>query len=455
MLNAETLSHDPGRVSTKLSKSAAHGGGACGAIDVRSRIGGDMTTGRTHRGGLPCLGGSPIRLASIIKRLHVGGDETRLLTLARFFDPAVVDHVVIVVNPTDDERDERLGGMVGGYLDAGVEVLMLDKELLAPGRVSATRQFAEAFQVVRRLSREFSNRRIHVVDARLEFGTVFGLAAARLARVPVVVSTGYAPEYWRSAVRYPLGQLAFMSLDALISDAACTLAAYDEWRLSRHARLALIPNGIPPAIPHRPRDEVRAALGIPVDRPLVTQVARMIPRKGYETLIRAARLVVDRYPNASFLLCGFAESVEYRRQLERLARQLSLEDHMAITSYQGHIGDILGATDVFAHVSTFDSSPIAIHEAMSAGLPAVVSRTGGTSELIEDGDSGLLVPPGDPHATARAIGELLTDSELAGRLGAAARARYERRHRPEAMARAHERLYRELLCSRSTRRQRR
>src|SRR5262249_12732601 len=138
----------------------------------------------------------------------------------------------------------------------------------------------------------------------------------------------------------------------------------------------------------------------------------------------------------------------YRRGLQDLADALALGNRLAITSYQGPIGDVLGALDVFAHLSTFDSSPIAVHEAMSAGLPMVVSRVGGTPELVSHGVSGLLVPPGDPDAAATAILRLLRDRPLAERLAAAALARYEERHRPDTMARAHEELYRRLLHAR-------
>jgi glycosyltransferase involved in cell wall biosynthesis len=123
-------------------------------------------------------------------------------------------------------------------------------------------------------------------------------------------------------------------------------------------------------------------------------------------------------------------------------------------SYQGSIGDILGAADVFAHLSSFDSSPIAVHEAMSVGLPAVVSRVGGTPELVADGVTGLLVPPSDPEAAAAALLRILGDADLASRLGNAAVARYEQRHRPETMANAHETLYRELLSERRSPRRR-
>jgi glycosyltransferase involved in cell wall biosynthesis len=320
--------------------------------------------------------------------------------------------------------------------------------VLEPTRARRVAELADAATVLRRLAAVFRERRIDIVDGRLEFGAAFGVAAGRLAGVPVVVSTGYSPAYWQSLVRYPLGQLVLGSLDALITDASATIEDYDRWRVSRRARLVLIPNGILPAVATRPREEMRELLGLPPTGRVVGQVARMIPRKGYDVLIRSARLVVDREPDTVFLLCGFAEDPEYRRSLQALAASLALEDNVRITSHQGPIGDVLGAIDVFAHLSTFDSSPIAVHEAMSAGLPAVVSGVGGTPELVDHGSTGLLVPPGDPQAAAAGLLRLLHDQDLARRLGRGALERYQRRHRPETMALAHEGLYRELLQAR-------
>jgi glycosyltransferase involved in cell wall biosynthesis len=395
-----------------------------------------------------------IRVASVIKRLHVGGDETRLLNLARFLDKSTVHHVVVVVNPTDSERDSRIGEMLRRYHEAGIEVIVLGNELLGSKGSTRFAEPARAASVLRQLASVFRSRAVDVVDARLEFGTVFGLLAGRLAGVSVVVSTGYSPAYWSSAVRYPLGQLAFCSLDALITDASATVKEYSRWRMSRHARLEVIPNGIPAALPTLPRGEIRGMLELPDDGRVICQVSRMIPRKGYETLIRAAREVVKQQPDVYFVLCGFAEDPGYRQSLQQLVDSLSLQRHVRIMSYQGSIGDILGAADVFAHLSSFDSSPIAVHEAMSVGLPAVVSRVGGTPELVADGVTGLLVPPSDPEAAAAALLRILGDADLASLLGNAAAARYEQRHRPETMANAHETLYRELLSERRSPRRR-
>jgi len=174
----------------------------------------------------------------------------------------------------------------------------------------------------------------------------------------------------------------------------------------------------------------------------------MIEGKGYPTLLRAARRVLDAEPDVAFLLCGYAEEPAYRQSLVDLAARLRLGDRVVFTSHPGPVGEALAALDIYVRVSVMDSSPIGVHEAMSAGLPIVASRVGGVAELVRDEQDALLVPPEDPDAVGAAILRLLRDPALAAGLGASGRARYLERHTPERMTRASERLFERLLAER-------
>jgi glycosyltransferase involved in cell wall biosynthesis len=383
-----------------------------------------------------------LRVASLTRRLTVAGDETRLLNTAVAFDKSRVEHAVIVISPSSDEHEQWLGPMRDRYRAAGVEVLELRVQL--GGLLDVLRVVG----LVRRLAGELRRRRIDVLDARLGTPTATGLVAARLAGVPVVVSTAYYPSLWQTPLRVLVGQASLALVDALVSDARATLDAFDRWRWSRRAELVLIPNGIAPASSELSREAAREALGLPTDPEvrIVGQVSRMIARKGYECFLRAARRVVEQEPRVAFVGVGFvAEARTYHEQLVALRASLGLDDAVRLLSYPGPIGDVYAAIDVFAHLSTEDSSPIAIHESMSAGLPAVVSALPGNLELVEDGETALLVRPDDDADTAQAILRLLRDPALAARLGSGARRRYEERHAPVLMAEAHEALFRRIL----------
>lgn len=387
----------------------------------------------------------PIRVVSVTRRLTVAGDETRLLNTALGFRPERVEHTVVVVSPTDGEDERWTGPMLETYRRAGVDVVSLALQLRG---LRGAPNFA---RLLVRLTRLLRARRAHVVDARLGVPTTFGLVAAKLARVPVVVSTAYYPGIWTPPFKYVIGQACMFGVDALISDARATLDDFARWRWSDRAELVLIPNGIAAATSDLSVREARRRLGL-ADDPSVTvvgQVSRIINRKGYETFLHAARLLVDGDPSLQFVGVGFvAEDRAYIESLEALRARLRLVDHVQLLSYPGPIGDVYRALDVFTHLSTEDSSPIALHERMSVGLPTVVTGLPGNLEIVEDGIDCLVVPADDAPAAAVAIRRLIDDPALGRRLGAAARARYERDHRPEVMADAHEALFRRLLAPR-------
>jgi glycosyltransferase involved in cell wall biosynthesis len=172
-----------------------------------------------------------------------------------------------------------------------------------------------------------------------------------------------------------------------------------------------------------------------------------MPFKGQDILIRAAAGALRQSQDLYLLLCGFAADPQYRQRLFDLAREEGVGDKVRIAGYQGPIGDVWSLVDVHAHPTLLDSSPIAIHESMALGLPAVVSDEAGIPELVADGVSGIIVPKGDVQACEAGLSRLLDDPELCNSLGAGARARYLTYHTPEVMTRTTENLFEELVRS--------
>ena len=114
------------------------------------------------------------------------------------------------------------------------------------------------------------------------------------------------------------------------------------------------------------------------------------------------------------------------------------------TGQRADVARLLGALDIFVLPSLREALPIAVMEAMAMGLPVVATRVGGIPEVVEDGMTGCLVPPGDEAALAAALGRLVADPALAARLGAAGRARVQAQFTVEQMVRRVEHLYDEL-----------
>jgi glycosyltransferase involved in cell wall biosynthesis len=167
-------------------------------------------------------------------------------------------------------------------------------------------------------------------------------------------------------------------------------------------------------------DGVRAELGIPEDAPVVGNIANFKAAKDHATLLRAAVLVRQERPDVRFLLVGQGP---LEPEVRRLAGELGLDGAVVFAGFRTDAQRLAAGFDVFTLSSTYEGLPIALVEAMALGLPSVVTRVGGTPEVLADGAQGLLVPPRDPAALAGGLLRLLGDPQLRGRMGAAARAR--------------------------------
>lgn len=208
-------------------------------------------------------------------------------------------------------------------------------------------------------------------------------------------------------------------------------------------RLAVIRNGVAVTPPARPREAVRNELrtgGCVVG--LI--VARVDGAKGHDTLLRAiATLGAVRQRLAVWVVGDGAQRV----QLERLAADLHLsDDAVRFLGARMDVPDLLYAADFFVLPSLTEGLPMSILEAMAAGLPVAATAVGGVPELVVDGETGILVPPGDLEALAGAMAKLAGSPELRRRMGCAGRARVEAHFTLDGMAAQYEALYREALA---------
>jgi glycosyltransferase involved in cell wall biosynthesis len=166
------------------------------------------------------------------------------------------------------------------------------------------------------------------------------------------------------------------------------------------------------------------------------QVAGLVPYKGQVLLVHAVGELVRAGYDVRALLVGDERiGPEFPRRLRESARALGVEDRIHIRGWPGNIADAWNLIDVHVHASFIDSLPNAAIEGMSLGKPAVVSAVGALPEHVDDGRTGLVVPPGDAGALAAALRRILDDPSLAARLGPGARERHLERFTPEVTAR--------------------
>jgi len=193
------------------------------------------------------------------------------------------------------------------------------------------------------------------------------------------------------------------------------------------------------------RAELRAALDVPLDAPLVGNVAALAPHKGQRYLVEAVPLLLKLVPAARVIIAG---SGELREALEARARELKLGPALVFAGFRPpeEVISLVKAFDVFVFPSVGEGLGSSLLEAMAAGTPIVATRAGGIPEIVEDGVTGLLVPPADPEALGLAIARLLRDRSLALRLAAAARIAVREHGSADRMVRETVDLYRDLVA---------
>jgi len=219
--------------------------------------------------------------------------------------------------------------------------------------------------------------------------------------------------------------------------------------LVSNSRLAL--ESLRPYSDRLPRGEVvgnivaapgRAKPGVPVETPRIVAAGQLIPLKAYDALLCALGFLAAEGRKFEFLLAGVGPE---QGRLAELASQLGLRDRVTFLGGVEDVPALFASAHLLAHPSRSEGLSNTILEAMAEGLPVVATNVGGTPEIIEDGRTGLLVPPNAPNALAEALGRLLGDAELRGRLGAAALASVRERCSPAVVTAQYERIYYSLL----------
>lgn len=215
-------------------------------------------------------------------------------------------------------------------------------------------------------------------------------------------------------------------------------------------RVVLVPNVVEVARIRAAADDpaaVRARLGLPSTGPLISLVGRLSPQKGIDDFLIAAQVLHTFRPQTRFLVVGHGP---LRQQLEAQAAALGLgPEALRFLGYRADVPSLLAASDLVALPSRQEGLPMVLLEAMALARPVVASRVGGVGDLVKDGETGLLIPPGAPDKLAERLLALIDNPEQAGRLGEAA-ARHVALHcAPAHAARRLASLYHTILAERA------
>lgn len=205
-------------------------------------------------------------------------------------------------------------------------------------------------------------------------------------------------------------------------------------------KIAVIPNGVDTRRYRQSaeRETIRARLGLSANDHAVAVVATFKEQKGHRYLIEAARTLASDFPDTRYLLIGDGE---LRPDIERQIAAAGLEASFRLLGMRPDVPELLTAADLFVLPSLWEGLPMALIEAMAAGLPVVATSVSGTRGVMLPGETGLLVPPGDAAALAQAVALLLAEPERAAQMGAAGRRRVEQHFSARKQAADHLALF--------------
>lgn len=298
-----------------------------------------------------------------------------------------------------------------------------------------------------RLTRLFRAERPAIVHTHTSKAGVLGRVAARLAGVPVVVHTPHGHVFYGHFGR--LASWVFLQVERALTPWTTALIALTEAErdehLARHvgrsSRFWVVPSGIDIERFRRKAGEAGArpeGFGCPPGATVVGSVGWLTEVKGHRILIEAAARLRDARPNLHVVIVG---SGDLRDSLADLAAERGIGDRVHLLDERKDIPECLAAMDLFVLPSLNEGMGRALVEAMAAGRPVIATRVGGVPAIVEEGRTGLLVPPGEPDALAQAMGRLLSDPDWAKGLGTAASRAISERFGAPAMVRAIEAVY--------------
>ena len=295
-----------------------------------------------------------------------------------------------------------------------------------------------------RLVRFLERRRFDVVQTWIFAANTYGRLAARRAKVPVVVTAEMAVDLWKGTLELAIDRRLAGWTDRVVGNSRAVVAFYRRVGVPEE-RLACIPSGIadeepPPVDPAA----VRLELGLPAAAPLVLFAGRLAAQKGVDDLLEALDLLQHVRPDLRTVIVGDGP---LRARLEATARAFRLDAAVRFLGHRDDVPRLLAAADLLVLPSYYEGLPNVVLEAMRFRKPVVATAAPGTTEVVDDGRTGLLVPLRTPTALAEAIRTVVADPDLARRLGDAGRARVEAEFRAETMVARFAALYEELARS--------
>jgi glycosyltransferase involved in cell wall biosynthesis len=375
-----------------------------------------------------------ISLLTFVPFFYLGGTERQVMNLAAGLDPERFD-LHMACNGKVGELLEEVNAL-------GVPVTEYPiQSLYNIGSVQARL----------RLARYLRERSIEMVHSYGFYSNLFAIPAARLAGVPVVVASIRDCGETLTPLQKRVQKMFCRMADCILANAE----GVRRWLIREGypaRKIQVIRNGIvgPAPVANARRGWLRQELGLSPDARLIAVCSRLNRMKGLEYFLDAAAVLAPLQPDVRFLIVGgngHRTDGTYQGELERYAASRGLEDRVIFTGFRTDVARMLPEIDISVLPSLSEGLSNSLLEAMAAGVPVIATKVGGTPELVEDGETGLLVPPRDSVALGQAMTLLLEHPETARRIGEAGRSDVTARFSIDRMVHDTQSLYVKLLGS--------
>lgn len=288
-----------------------------------------------------------------------------------------------------------------------------------------------------RLIRLLTTRRFDVIHTWIFAANTYGRVAARIAKIPVVVVAEMAVDLWKGRFERLVDRQLGSWCDRLVGNSHAVVEFYRELGVPDD-RLAMIYSGINDEPEVADSDAVRAELGFDANAPLVLFAGRLAEQKRVDDLLKAVDLLQHVQPDLRTVIVGEGP---LRAQLEETAHAYDLDGRLRFLGHRDDVPQLMAAADIVVLPSAYEGLPNVVLEAMQLRKPVVATTAPGTTEVIVDRETGLLVPVGNVILLARAIRDLTRDPKLAKQLGEAGRIRVERQFQANVMVAQFAQLY--------------
>jgi len=359
---------------------------------------------------------NPVRVCFMIDRLSRAGTETQLLALIRELDRSRVRPSLVLLDG-DDDLSRALEPADCPVIRLGIRHLL-------------SMTTARAATQLRAFWRE---HRPDILQTYFLDASYFGVPLAKLSGVKHVIRVRNNLGYWMTFKHRVLGQCVRPFIDATLTNTATGKQALVNQEGHRPDNVVVLENGVDTArfnrfmFPDTSKPRVRIGC-----------VANLRPVKNVDGLMRAAKLVLERFPKFVFEVAGDGEQ---RPELERLHAELGLGDSFKFRGSVTDVATFLRTVDIAVLPSHSEGMSNSLLEYMASGRAVIATDVGANAQLVRHGKDGIVVPKGNAGAIADAIGELIANPMRAASYGASARRRAEAEYSRDAMRRRFEEFY--------------